>query len=534
MSDLQLYWGETHHNTHQFENQIPSLESTLRQGSRHLDFLATAYYTACAEAFQPGGHVFEKSTSNKLVLEDWKPLERLNSEWADVCRCTRECNDDGTFVVFPGYEWQGDGRCGDHNVIGHSENLPLLHVDALEELYSRLSTCKALAIPHHTAYRRGVRGRDWSVCNETITPFTELFSIHGCSESDEELIGLRANPSMGPGVSGGTYQDALERGLHLGAICSTDGWGDLAGQYGRGLMACYSADLTRDSIWESFRARRVYGVTGDRIQIQFTVDDHLMGDIFTAGGKRRIWIAVQGSDAIDRIELLRNNLVIATHCHQGTWSVPQDGRVTKYKLRIEAGWGPRTNQLDVVPKMWKGQLEVAGGKVLSYEPCWVSVDQGIPVINGSSVSFTMTSNSATAGDRFQNANIFELEAATDSHIQITLNNQVESGLLRDFLAGSREMWFRDECVQLLSDRCGIPPCSPERQDIYHHVAYKAKIHKAIPEAGYTAQLVMEDDEPFAGEIHYRVRVEQRNGQRAWSSPIWVRSHESWCKFNCCY
>ena len=32
---------------------------------------------------------------------------------------------------------------------------------------------------------------------------------------------------------------------------------------------------------------------------------------------------------------------------------------------------------------------------------------------------------------------------------------------------------------------------------------------------------MGDYRVFRGEVNYRVRVEQRNGQRAWSSPIWV-------------
>ena len=56
------------------------------------------------------------------------------------------------------------------------------------------------------------------------------------------------------------------------------------------------------------------------------------------------------------------------------------------------------------------------------------------------------------------------------------------------------------------------------------MAYKAKIHRAIPEAGYTATFELADDQPIDREVHYRVRVEQRNGQRAWSSPIWVRPH----------
>ena len=87
------------------------------------------------------------------------------------------------------------------------------------------------------------------------------------------------------------------------------------------------------------------------------------------------------------------------------------------------------------------------------------------------------------------------------------------------------MWFRGECVRLLQEYCGLEPDSHEREDPYYNMAYKAKLHRVIPEAGYQAEYLVEDDEPITAETHYRVRVEQRNGQRAWSSPIWVRSRE---------
>ena len=32
-----------------------------------------------------------------------------------------------------------------------------------------------------------------------------------------------------------------------------------------------------------------------------------------------------------------------------------------------------------------------------------------------------------------------------------------------------------------------------------------------------------DEEPVSGEVHYYVRVQQADGQIAWSSPIWVNS-----------
>jgi hypothetical protein len=55
------------------------------------------------------------------------------------------------------------------------------------------------------------------------------------------------------------------------------------------------------------------------------------------------------------------------------------------------------------------------------------------------------------------------------------------------------------------------------------MANKAKLHRAMPEVAYTAAVEWVDDEPLERQTHYRVRVEQRNGQRAWSSPIWIRA-----------
>ena len=58
------------------------------------------------------------------------------------------------------------------------------------------------------------------------------------------------------------------------------------------------------------------------------------------------------------------------------------------------------------------------------------------------------------------------------------------------------MWFKDEAIKMLQDEVGLDPATVERQDIYHHIGYKAKLHRAIPEAGYTAELEFEDDTPL--------------------------------------
>ena len=521
MAAFNIYWGETHDNTYQYEESLGAIGNALRVAASHMDFYAAAYYTSHSEAFRPGGHLSESGAPAKLALEGWKPQDRLDREWADVAEGTAAANAPGRFVTFPGYEWQGDGSSGDHNVFYRSEGPPVFRVDGLAELYERLRGLDALAIPHHTAYRPGVRGRDWSVFDESLSPFTEVYSVHGCSETDEEWVGMRHNSHMGPAHGGGTWQDALDRGYHIGAVCSTDNWGRMPGRHGRGLAACLAGELTRESLWRAFRARRVYGVTGDRIHLDFTVNGTEMGSVIQADGSRAIRARVVGSDAIDRIEILRNGRVMATRCHQGTWRQPEPGRRARFKIRVEAGWGPRSNEMRAPDRRWRGEVSVAGGRVLDFEPCWIGPGQGVPRIEGGAALFEMLSSTEDAQAPSQNANVFEFEADPSAELRLRMNGLEERGAVADFARSSREMWFREDAARMLQELAGIEPGSPERQDIFHHVAYKVKVHRAMPEAAYTANFEVEDDEPLAGEVNYRVRVEQRNAQRAWSSPIWV-------------
>ena len=533
-----IFWGDTHHNTYQHYVQDPPLSEVLGFASTYLDFYTGAYYTP-AYVVAPvkegvggqvtglkGGHLSEALPSSArgwkgVHLEGLKDPEAMAREWDEFQEVTAVWNRPGEFVAFPGYEWQGNGRWGDHNVIYRVEGMPIYAVDTLPELYDCLRGLDAIAIPHHTGYYVGQRSPRWSACDDGISPFAELYSIHGCSETDEEWIGLRHNSHMGPGVGGGTYQEALDRGLRLGAICSTDNWTNMPGHWGQGLMACLAQDLSRESLWEAFQARRVYGVAGDRIQLEFTCNGAPMGAICQHAPKREIHVAVRGSDALDRVEVLRNGHVMATHCHQGTRDVPS-GIKTRFKFRIEAGWGPRLGEIPFADRCWEGEVSVAGGRMLDWEPCWITGDQGVPHLEGETARFAMVSRQAYVTREVQGAMLFEFEAEPHAELSLRLNGLEARDTVRAFAARSHLLWYRDECVELVRETTGIEPEQARRGDVYYQLACKAKLHRVVPESAYTATFTVTDDEPLDGEIHYRVRVEQRNGQRAWSSPIWIR------------
>lgn len=522
MSTHHVYWGDTHHNLFVSSDRgSVDVAAVCAEARKHLDFLVPAYYTALDAPWRPELNAPGKSG---ITLESWKPAGLLAAEWAQIQEATRVANEDGAFVTFPGYEWQGDGSGGDHNVFCREEGHAIHAVDTLPELYARLRGERAYAIPHHTAYRAGHRGRDWSIVDQTITPFSEIFSCHGGSETDEEWVGMRNNPQMGPNLAGGTYQDALNRGLRLGAICSTDNFGasKLSGRFGYGLMACLAPELTRASLWEAFGARRVYGVTGDRIELRFTVNDQPMGSVVSGAGLRRVRVSATGQDAIDRIEVLRNDRVIATHCHQGAWAAPRPGQAARMRFRIECGWGPGHQRLDVPDREWQGELHLSAGRFVGFAPCWICAGQARPALDGGRARFALRTRSTQVRERWQNANVFEVEARPEDMLHVRIGGLEDSFRLADLLVGSRGLYDRAGAVALLEQARGLTPAQAGREDIFYHCAHKVKLHRAIPEAGYTARLEFDDDEPLAGESHYRVRVEQRNGQRAWSSPIWVR------------
>ena len=538
-NQYRIFWGDSHHQIY-IPTQFPPLGDVLADASRYLDFYNSAYYMKQfsfarpaihqhAEAAISHGHLHENppdvQSYRGVHLENSKSPDVLAREWLEVQEATSAAYRPGVFVTFPGYEWQGNGRWGDHNVIYRREGFDLCDAETLPELYAYLRelAVEAFAIPHHTAYLTGQRAPDWANCDETLSPYAEIYSVHGCSETDEEWVGMRHNVHMGPGTGGSTWQDALNAGLHLGAICSTDNWTMMPNHWGHGLMAVLAEKLTRDSLWEAFRNRRVYGVTGDRIKLDFTCNGAPMGAILPQAQERHLEVSVRGVDAIDRIELLRNDRVIATHSHQGTWQIPQAGERSTWTLRVEIGWGPRTVELPVPDIRWLCSLVVENGEMTGWQPCWVTSGQSVPELKGDTATFEMVTGTANADRDLTNAVVLEFEAGAGAALHLRANNLRLDATVAEVAARSRLLWDEEGSRAYLRRVAGVTPEIAEHTDAYYHFANKVKVHRAMPEAARKAALSFVDDEPLTAETHYRVRVEQRNGQRAWSSPIWVQA-----------
>ena len=313
----------------------------------------------------------------------------------------------------------------------------------------------------------------------------------------------------------------------MGIIASGDNGGGFAGKHGTGLVACYARELTREALWESFMKRRVYGVTGDRIGLEFVVNGASMGDVVGSSGSADVEVRAVGTQAIDRIELIRNNRVVATHCHNGTWAPPAAGRV-RCKVQLECGWGPTSRYgFSVQEKVWNLRLHAEGARFVSAEGCFTRHGQSIDPLTDKECSVCLRTSargrgSGTAGPNCMQSAVLEIEGDVDATIGLVCDEISECFTLGQLMERSRLLVMRGQVAGNIKAQFGLSVGDFENhEDVFFHNAYKIKQHQAIPADGYTARLALVDEELPPGRSFYYARVSQLNGQYAWSSPIWV-------------
>lgn len=517
---MNIYWGETHDNTYQAPDPDFSMDRHLAAAQSHLDFYCGAYYPYTSPAFKKGKHPSEDPSRQPLNVEDWKDTEQINREWTLVKEAMKKFYRPGSFVTFPGYEWQGDGTWGDHNVFFHEDDPPLFRADTLEELYRAIRGRRVLAIPHHTAYIPGFRSKNWAVHEEALSPFMEVFSIHGSSEGEAFGGGLRSNPFLGPDTEAGTLTEALKAGRRMGIIASTDNWGPLPGIYGQGLAGVWARDLTRDDIWEAFTSRRVYGVTGDRISLRFDLEDNPMGSILPCPAAAPAFnVRVDALDRIDYIDFLRDEVLVDRFS-------PLDGDEPavdspgEYLFRLEYGWGPASNVMNLDAHRWSGRVRVQGADITAVTPCFISPEQTYS-LEGRTFSFQGVTGQETAVRSVQNGYVLKLEGTADGTVEIEVNGLQLRTTLGRLSEGSTILWDREASAALIKEQFSVDTRGLYRKDVLFGMAYKSKIHRALRVPAFRRDVTFSDTR-YDGRPHfYRVRVRQRNGQIAWSSPIWL-------------
>jgi hypothetical protein len=430
-------------------------------------------------------------------------FKRLKDTWPRVQQVIADGNRDQEFCAFLGFEWHSS-HWGDQCVVFPGDHRPLHYTADPHQLRRFCREERALMIPHHLAYPSGHRGVNWEAFHEDCTPVVEIYSEHGNGEDDRGPP-TYFNHSMGGRQTSNTASAGLKAGLRFGFVGSSDDHAGFPGAYGEGLMAALVKDFTRDGIFEAIRSRRTYALTGDRIEVDFSVEGATMGSSISAGREVQVAFSVRGRDELDVVEIIQDGHVVH-RAYADTNVAPDRAFGSPVQVRLEWGWGPwGALALDRICD-WAMQVRVEQGRILRYFPCL----QSMPYDEQRRHRFEMmdvdtlairsyTSRQHAYRENPNQSVVLELQAGADTVLNLALTQPVEQkscSRVADLYAGSHNLFtggFPNEGYQW---------------------------HRLLPASasslqGHCSLLVP------PGPSHVYLRARQKNGQVAWASPVFL-------------
>ncbi len=496
---MQLFWGDIHNHCG-ISYGYGSLENALRNASNHLDFCAVTGHAMWSD-------MFEENEDTEFVIGYCNEgFTKFKSLWEKHVKQLVQKSNTQEFVAFQGYEMHSR-EFGDHHVISPDDEMPLIYCDAPREFVEKCS-CRILTVAHHIGYLPNYRGIDWEKHDENITPLIEVCSKHGCAMS--ETAPYAYYHTMGPRDGRNTIYEGLRLGKHIGFIGSTDHHAGFPGSYGDGKMAVWAEERSRDSIFEAMLARRVYAVTGDRIQCEFSINGNPMGSIIKDCTKERnISYDIIACYPIDKIVLYKNLKPI--DIVEGLL-LENNLKDRKFKLRVEMGWGDNSDEL----YRWDGRISIEGGTCLDVEPCF----RGRSVLAPDSLSTDgydyvndLDSKIVTVAEQSIVWQCFTLKNPTTLHPQTSaVILEIEGGMdtLLDIEINDKKR--RVSIGELIEYGFG------EQMEEYSAQAYK--VHPIITESNYRVKKNITDFSNEGTKDYYHLEVIQRNGSCAFVSPVY--------------
>ena len=354
---LQPFYGDIHNHSDLSYGHGP-FPGALKKAALQLDFVSVT-----GHAHWPDMPVDDPSIAH-IVDFHVKGFEKLKKAWPGHYDVLKAADRPGRFTVFPGYEIHSNAH-GDYTIVlADLDGGPLVLEDTPADLRTGLANRygeRALAFPHHIGYRQGARGINWKTFDPRLSPFVEMFSMHGCAEHSETDRGYLH--SMGPVDGHSTMAHGLREGHVFGIIGNTDHHSGFPGSYGHGRMALYAASHDRDLFWEAMQNRHTNALTGDRIHLVGEIGGHLQGSAVPAASPAFLNVEAIAGGAIDHIDVIRNGVLYRRISPAITPMTDKGVDPLEFLLHVEFGWGARGTSHD-----WEGEIAVKGGELLAVEP----------------------------------------------------------------------------------------------------------------------------------------------------------------------
>ena len=496
---LRAYYGDIHNHC-ALSYGHGSLDRALKRAVLQLDFVSVT-----GHAHWPDMPVGEPSVAHIVDFHE-KGFAKLRAGWMDHFGTLAAHDDGDEFWVFPGYEIHSCAD-GDYTIVyADLDPEPIILADTPAELKTRLGAAKngrAIAFPHHIGYRRGARGINWDTFDPELSPFVEMFSMHGCAEASETPRGYLH--SMGPVDGRSTMAEGLRRGATFGVVGNTDHHSGFPGSYGHGRMAVYAAGRGREAIWAGLRARRTNALTGDNTHLLIATGDAIQGGTAAPSATTALSIEAVAGGFIDTIDIMRNAVLFARLSPDlSPASVDRLANGTiETILYIELGWGARR-----ACHHWTGTVRLENGTIEAVQPRFRGPEVVSPLeggdnahplpqidLDGDRVRFSVTAeanpNNVTAATQ---GFALRIAVKADATVHAELSGKTVAVPVTRLMDGA------------LSGNLGQIDTPAYR---FHMLP--------LPHQWQWAGTV-DLGETKAGETVY-ARLTQRDGQTAWTSPI---------------
>ena len=465
-ADTTICWGDTQAQT----------ASTVGVGTPD-EYFAYARDLAAID--------FTTHQGNDFILSD--------ADLEEVRLAAKKYNEPGRFAAFFGWEWSGPtGTGGDRNVLFLDDEGPIyrsshwqlggdeiaanardtecVHARDLQARmreYMAATGRKVIMVPHI-----GGRRSDFQAQDPELEPVFEICSNHGIFEWRLHEF-LRAGVRVG--VVGASDDHTCRPGL---AHPSTPEMTILGG-----LGAVFSRALTRQGIHDGLMARHCYGTTGARIYVEVAAAGMPMGSAGATEGPPAISGIVHGTAPIEAITLFDRSRELKTFRPN-----PKVRDTTRLRMTWSGANGPDRGRF----MSWHGELRIDGGSIVGAQPINIfTAKYGITQRSDNRVAW----RSVTSGQ--EEGLLLELDAPDQATIA--------------FAAGPADLSFR--LGEARVDDLGWDLGGLEQR------VRASTLHTSgdVLDAEFTYL----DEAAATGERAYWIRVEQTDGHRAWSSPIYV-------------
>lgn len=485
-----------------------SLEDALSNAREQLDFVSITGHAHWPDMPDPNPRI------QYIIDFHEEGFARLKSVWPQMMETLRERNEEGRFVIFPGFEMHSCAS-GDRNMLYKDLDGEILYPDDLDDLHAQLRTLReqgkdSIAQPHHVGYRKGTRGIDWESFSPEFAPFVEMLSMHGCSESSANTRPFLH--SMGPSDFESTIACGLAKGHVFGFSGGTDHHSGHPGSYGHGRTALWAKDGTRESIWEALYARRLVALTGDRIGLKFSVNGAPLGSVIPVTDRRELRIDVRGGSAIDCVDVIRNGKLFRrfSPAEGAATEKGNEGDLVRTKIHLELGWGAKHRVAE-----WDVEFGIEDGRILEVEPRF----RGLEVVSPAE-------RDVSEGESFYRSKVCEKRERSVSFETVSQGNPTNSTCTTQGLCLEVEM---PRSAKVFAVMNGVRAehtldelmTGARSGSLDHTDAPCWRFNRAPAPEELNASYAFTDDEPM-DEGFYYVRVRQTNDQWAWSSPVFLR------------